>query len=90
VNVVVKAASMLRALADGRELSAAILAADATVRVLGPAPAVHAKIRGDYRAQLLIKGSRRRPMREAVRAALAARPDLARRTLVDVDPVSMT
>jgi hypothetical protein len=29
-------------------------------------------------------------MREALVAALAARPDLARRTVVDIDPVSVT
>jgi primosomal protein N' len=50
---------------------------------------VHAKIRDEYRAQLLLKGSRRRSMRDALTAALAARPDLARRTIVDVDPVSV-
>jgi hypothetical protein len=29
-------------------------------------------------------------MREALVAALATRPDLARRTVVDIDPVSVT
>ena len=58
------------------------------LKVLGPAPAPLGKLRGEYRAQLLIKGSNRRRMREAVLRALAARPDLQRRVVVDVDPVS--
>jgi primosomal protein N' len=75
---------------DAADLATAIRAAPSPPLVLGPAPAVHVKIRDEYRAQLLLKGSRRRPMREALVAALAARPDLARRTVVDIDPVSVT
>jgi primosomal protein N' (replication factor Y) (superfamily II helicase) len=58
-------------------------------KVLGPAPAPVAKLRGEYRAQLFLKGSHRTAMREAVAAALAAQPDLRRRVAVDVDPVSV-
>ncbi len=90
INVIVKGTSLSGALADAGALAAAIRASDAPPRVLGPAPAVHVKIRDEYRAQLLLKGARRRPMRDALTAALAARPDLARRTIVDVDPVSVT
>ena len=61
----------------------------AGLRVLGPAPAPLGKLRGEYRAQLLLKGSRRKTMRDALLKALAARPDIARRTSVDVDPVSV-
>ena len=57
--------------------------------MLGPAPAPLGKLRGEYRAQLLVKGTRRRQMREALIAAIAARPDLARRAVVDIDPVSV-
>ena len=42
-------------------------------RVLGPAPAPLGKLRGEYRAQLLIKGTNRKAMREAVAAAISAR-----------------
>jgi primosomal protein N' len=59
-------------------------------RVLGPAPAALSRIKDDYRAQFFIKGTRRRAMRDAIRSALDARPDLKRRTIVDVDPVSVT
>ncbi len=90
INVVIRGATLTAALTAGRDLSAAILAADKTVCALGPAPAVHTKIRGEFRVQLLLKGSRRKPMRDALQTALRARPDLARRTLVDIDPVSVT
>jgi primosomal protein N' (replication factor Y) len=59
------------------------------LRVLGPAPAPLGKLRGEYRAQLLIKGSNRKRMREAVLRAIAARPELQRRVVVDIDPVSV-
>jgi primosomal protein N' (replication factor Y) len=59
------------------------------MRVLGPAPAPLGKLRGEYRAQLLIKGSHRKRMREALLAAIAARPELQRRVVVDVDPISV-
>jgi primosomal protein N' (replication factor Y) len=59
------------------------------VRVLGPAPAPLGKLRGQYRVQFLVKGTNRRGMREAVLAALSAHPSIARRTTVDVDPVSV-
>jgi primosomal protein N' (replication factor Y) len=59
-------------------------------RVLGPAFAPLARLRGEHRFQILLKG-RRAAMREAVRAALVERygesrwPGIA----VDVDPVSV-
>jgi primosomal protein N' (replication factor Y) len=62
---------------------------DDVMRVLGPAPAPLGKLRGEYRAQLLIKGPNRKRMREAVRSALAARPDLQRHVSVDIDPISV-
>jgi primosomal protein N' (replication factor Y) len=64
-------------------------ASDRTFRVLGPAPAPLGKLRGEYRAQLLIKGTNRKAMREALQAAIARRPELQRRVTVDVDPVSV-
>jgi primosomal protein N' len=48
-----------------------------------------AKLRGEYRAQLFLKGSHRVAMREAVQAALALQPDLRRRIAIDIDPVSI-
>jgi len=57
--------------------------------VLGPAPAALAKIKDEHRAQFFIKGTHRKLMREAIVAALEARPELKRRTVVDVDPMSV-
>jgi primosomal protein N' (replication factor Y) len=57
--------------------------------VLGPAPAPLARLRGEHCAQFFLKGGQRARLREAIRAALTASPALARRTSVDVDPVSM-
>ena len=59
------------------------------MRILGPAPAPLGRLRGEYRAQLLIKGMNRKKIREALQSALAARPELARRVVVDVDPLSV-
>jgi primosomal protein N' (replication factor Y) (superfamily II helicase) len=61
----------------------------AEVRILGPAPAPLGKLRGEYRAQFLLKSTNRRGMREALLAVLASRPEIARRTTVDVDPLSV-
>ena len=58
------------------------------VRILGPAPPPLGKLRGEYRAQFLLKSTNRKRMREALLAVLAKRPDISRRTTVDVDPVS--
>ena len=63
--------------------------AAAGVVLLGPAPAPIAKLRGEHRAQFFVKGGDRAQMKDAIRAALAAKPALGRRTAVDVDPVSM-
>jgi primosomal protein N' (replication factor Y) len=65
-------------------------AAGGRYRVLGPAKAPLAKLRGEHRYQILLKG-RRGPMREAVRAALVAQygevrwPGIA----VDMDPMTV-
>ncbi len=59
------------------------------LRVLGPAPAPLGKLRGEYRAQVLVKGTNRRKMRESLQAALASRPELQRRVVVDIDPLSV-
>ena len=91
VNLVVKAPD-----ARGAMLAASTLAqhlrhnADAgRFTVLGPAPAPVAKLRGEYRAQIFLKGGNRAAMREAVLEALAAEPELRRRVAVDIDPVSI-
>jgi primosomal protein N' (replication factor Y) len=91
INAVVRAARFAGAMDDAAGIAQRLRqdAERAGLRVLGPAPAPLGKLRGEYRAQLLLKGSRRKTMRDALLKALAARPDIARRTSVDVDPVSV-
>jgi primosomal protein N' (replication factor Y) len=90
VNVVVKSRVLETAMADALDLVTRVRASGVRARVLGPAPAALARIKDEYRAQFFLKGTQRRAMREALLAALAARPDLKRRTIVDVDPVTVT
>jgi primosomal protein N' len=47
------------------------------------------RLKGEYRAQFFIKGTKRPAMRQALQAALSTRPDIRRRTIVDVDPISV-
>jgi primosomal protein N' (replication factor Y) len=90
VNAVVRSRTFAGAMDDAADVVQKVREGDGGVlRVLGPAPAPLGKLRGEYRAQLLVKGTNRRRLREAVMAAVAARPDLARRTIVDVDPLSV-
>jgi primosomal protein N' len=46
-------------------------------------------LKGEHRAQFFIKGTHRTAMRRALVAALEARPDIRRRTIVDVDPMNV-
>src|SRR5688572_5242949 len=89
VNVVVKGPSLERAMADAEAL-AIHARRHGGMKVIGPAPPALSKIKDAYRAQLFLKGRQRRPMREAILAALAARPEIKRRTTVDVDPITVT
>ena len=91
VNIVVKGRDARAALTDAATLAEHLRrnASAGRFSVLGPAPAPVAKLRGEYRAQIFLKGSHRASMREAVQAALAAEPDMRRRVSVDIDPVSI-
>jgi primosomal protein N' (replication factor Y) (superfamily II helicase) len=91
VNVVVRARTFRAAMDDAADIVERLRkAATANAfQLLGPAPAPLGKLRGEYRAQLLIKGANRKRIREALMSVLTERPDLARRTVVDVDPLSV-
>ncbi len=90
VNVVVRGRSLDRAMGDARDLVKHVRQHGAgRARVLGPAPAAMSKIKDEYRAQFFLKGTHRKGMRDAILAALAARPELRRRVIVDVDPSSV-
>jgi primosomal protein N' (replication factor Y) len=89
INVIVRARTFAGAMDDAGGIVEALRNADSELRVLGPAPAPLGKLRGEYRAQLMIKGTHRRKIREALQAALAKRPELQRRVIVDIDPLSV-
>jgi primosomal protein N' (replication factor Y) len=91
VNLVLRAKDAAAGAREAEALARDLRAkAPGRYRVLGPAFAPLARLRGEHRFQILLKG-RRAAMREAVRAALVKRfgesrwPGIA----VDVDPVSV-
>jgi primosomal protein N' (replication factor Y) len=89
VNVVVRARTFSAAMDDADDIVQRVRRASSEIRVLGPAPAPLNKLRGEYRSQLLLKGANRRKLRETLQQALAGRADLQKRTVVDVDPLSV-
>lgn len=65
---------------------------DRTARVLGPAPAPLARLKGEYRVQLIIKCRNRRELRRIIDEALKAlgeRKFNLRSINVEIDPVSI-
>ena len=91
LNVVVKGWDARSAMTDAATIAQHLRSVSEAGRftVFGPAPAPIAKLRGEYRAQIFLKGSQRAAMREAVLAALAAEPEMRRRVSIDIDPVSI-
>ena len=89
INVVVKGKTLEGALADAHELVKRTRHHHPNGQVVGPAPAALAKVQDAFRVQFFIKGQQRKPMRHALTAALDERPELKRRVIVDVDPVSV-
>jgi primosomal protein N' (replication factor Y) len=89
VNAVVRGRSAGDAMAAAAEIVRRLRRRPGAFRVLGPAVAPLGRLRGEHRAQLFLKGTQRRAMRGALTAVLAALPDVARRTIVDVDPISV-
>jgi len=74
----------------GEKLTAALEGSAAGARVLGPAPAPFAKLRGKYRFQIQLQGPDGAKLREAIRTATAElKPPQGVRWIVDVDPVDM-
>lgn len=65
---------------------------DRIVRVLGPAPAALARLKNEFRMQLLIKGRKRQQLRDVIDAALKAVATNGvnlRSINVEIDPVSI-
>jgi primosomal protein N' (replication factor Y) len=92
VNTVVRSRTFTGAMDDAADIVQRVrqdAGARDNVRVLGPAPAPLGRLRGEYRAQLLVKGTNRRRIREALQRALRSREDLERRVVVDIDPLNV-
>ena len=91
VNVIIRGRTFGQAMNFGADLTSALgrTRDEQGFRVLGPAPAPLGRVRGEYRVQVLLKGRSRALMREAIRQAFAAQPALQRRSVVDVDPLSL-
>jgi primosomal protein N' (replication factor Y) (superfamily II helicase) len=90
INVVVKARTRQGAMEDAGVIAQGLrLPGLDAWKVLGPAPAPLGRLKGEHRAQLFIKGTQRNAMRKALLTVLEGRPELKRRTIVDVDPMSV-
>ena len=94
INVLTRNADFGKAAYLASELAQRIKAADAerVLKVLGPAPAPLARLKGEHRLQVLIKTRYRRQAREALDAAMLglkeAGQDL-RPVTIEVDPVNL-
>jgi primosomal protein N' (replication factor Y) (superfamily II helicase) len=89
INTVVRSRTFAGAMDDAADVVEKLRRADSQLWILGPAPAPLGKLRGEYRAQFLMKGTNRKRLREALQSALATRPELQRRVVVDIDPFSV-
>src|SRR5918993_972486 len=89
INAVVKSPTREGAMTDAADLVRAMRWGGEPYRILGPAPAPLSRLKGEHRAQFFVKGSHRGAMRKALVSALEARPEIRRRTIVDVDPMSV-
>jgi len=89
INAVVKAPTLDAALGDAADVIGALRWGGEPYKVLGPAPAPLSRLKGEHRAQFFVKGTQRSAMRKALLTALEARPEIRRRTTVDVDPMSV-
>jgi primosomal protein N' (replication factor Y) len=74
----------------GERLRTAAAGRQPLIRVLGPAPAPLAKLRGKFRYHTLVQGSDRDALRRVVRQATAdLKPPEAVQWVVDVDPLDL-
>jgi primosomal protein N' (replication factor Y) len=94
INILVKHSEFAKAASLATELAGLIRAADTenVLRVLGPAPAPIARLKGEHRVQVLIKTRYRRQAREALDAAMSAMKEAGRdlrMVTIEVDPVSL-
>ncbi len=93
INILIRHEELARAATTASELATRIKAADRerVLRVLGPASAPLARLKGEHRLQILIKTRHRRAAREALDAALAGLKEGGdpRLVTIDMDPISL-
>lgn len=94
INLLIRHSELPKAAATAAELVRQLRLADhgKVLRVLGPAPAPLARIRGEHRLQVLIKTRHRREAREALDAAMSALRENGfdgRLVTIDMDPVTL-
>lgn len=94
INLLIRHSDLPRAAATAAELVRLLRNADRekVLRILGPAPAPLARIRGEHRLQVLIKTRHRREAREALDAAMIGLRENgfeSRLVTIDMDPVSL-
>ena len=89
VNVVIKGRTLDAAMQDAGDVVRTLRAGGAPYKVLGPATAPLSRLKGEHRAQFFMKGTHRAAMRQALVSVLDARPEIRRRAIVDVDPMSV-
>jgi primosomal protein N' (replication factor Y) len=94
INVLVKHADFAKAAYLASELAQRIKAADheKLLKVLGPAPAPLARLKGEHRLQVLIKTRYRRQAREALDEAMIGLKELKedlKMISIEVDPVNL-
>lgn len=94
INLLIRHSELPKAAATAAEVVRQLKAADQerVLRVLGPAPAPLARIRGEHRLQILVKTRHRREAREALDAAMSALRENGfdqRLVTIDMDPVSL-
>ncbi len=91
-NIVLRSEKQEEALRFSTEFERLLKPAPEGVKVLGPAEAPVARLKAEYRYQLLLKASRRTVLRDIVRqlrthAAMHAWPATA--VVIDMDPLSL-
>jgi primosomal protein N' (replication factor Y) len=90
VNVVIRGKTFGEAMDAATTLSRrTVELASGGFVLLGPAPAPITRLRGEHRVQFFLKGTSRAAMRGALRQALNECADIARKAIVDVDPMSV-
>ena len=93
-SIMIKHREHAQAMRNATILRRSLDAANTTrnCRILGPAPASLARLKNEYRVQIILKGATRRALREALQIALADAESKGcdmRSIYVEIDPVNL-